>query len=453
MKRLSGVKWLLFLSVLCWVTQANAQHFISIQSADKQAFAIQLNGRNFASSKTGSLRVANLSAGNYNIVVNPTGKKYPPQQFTCVIDKTDMSYTLVNDAKKGWVLNNNKSPEVLLSATYPGSRAPAQNPVQPPSAFAAMLAQVINDPDLLKPTPWVLTTKVETDEKQDMANAMAEAESEDTSSYVSATKGMIKASETEVKGGTEMVFVDFNAEQGDTIHIFIPAMEGDSTAVAETVQQPALNSPAIPTADTTAVMKPHDIAANGNTGRDTTVVKATVKKEEAVAPFDTSANRQFNNPFFKKDNADAQPGAGDVTANTAGVNAGKAGENMHAGTKEGDVEKNVPVQQQTADVAKSTVKTDCKKMLSDNEQEKLKHKIYLETDQDKILSLTRKALDGRCISTAQVKELASFFLSDDSRYSFFYTVYPYVYDFGNFASLKSYMIDAKYKNMFEDMLK
>lgn len=92
-------------------------------------------------------------------------------------------------------------------------------------------------------------------------------------------------------------------------------------------------------------------------------------------------------------------------------------------------------------------------MLSDNEQEKLKHKIYLETDQDKILSLTRKALDGRCISTAQVKELASFFLSDDSRYSFFYTVYPYVYDFGNFASLKSYMIDAKYKNMFEDMLK
>ncbi|HWB26165.1 MAG TPA: DUF4476 domain-containing protein [Chitinophagaceae bacterium] len=454
MKRLIPAGLGVLLSVICLAVKVKAQHFLSVQSGDKQPFAIQVNGNNFTSSKTGSLRIANLSSGNYSLVITPGGKKYPPQNFTCIIEKSDLSYTLVNDGKNGWLLKNTKSPEVIVSSTpvIQPVEVAKNEPKGGPSAsspFAVMLAQVINDPDLLKPTPWVLSTKVGLDESQDMSAAMNEAEQQDTSTYVAATKGVIKASEEPVKGGTEFVFVDFNAEQGDTIHILIPSTgDDDSAAVAQTQQQQAApNGKPAEKADSTVPQPPPVV--NSTTKTDSTA--AIVKKEETAIPFDTSSNRQFTNPFFKKD--DSSPVAATTAANVAANPADDHSAASQKDTTADVIEKKSAAVQPAANAAKPTVKTDCKKMLSDNDEEKLKHKIYLETDQDKILALTRKALDGKCISTAQVKELASFFLSDDARYNFFFTVYPYVYDFGNFSSLEPYMIDHKYKNMFEAMIK
>ena len=145
----------------------------------------------------------------------------------------------------------------------------------------------------------------------------------------------------------------------------------------------------------------------------------------------------MSNPFFNKDGI-AKKNADNTVANT-------------------NVEKPLPAENKDevkpATKPLNAVKQDCKKMLSDNDAEKLKHRIYLEMDDSKVLALTEKALNGKCVSTAQVNEKASLFLSDAARYNFFRTVYPYVYDYGNFGTLENFMIDRKYKGMFQDLLK
>ncbi len=450
MKRELFVRLFVFVFGLIIITQVSAQHFISVQSDDKQPFAIQVNGISFNSTKTGSVRVANLAVGSYNLIITPAGKKYPPQNFTCIIDKSDESYSLQNLGKKGWILKNTKSTEIIASTTIAVPAVAKTEIPAAPNAFAQMLAQVIDDPELLKKTPWVLNTK----EYDASAAAVvpADSQAEDTTAYVPDTKGVIKAVEKPVKEGTELVFVDFNAKGGDTIHVLIPSVGGTgSTATNSTVQSPPVDIihkiPAV-NVDSSGSVQLADSTARQNGVIKTDSVAAVKNKVVPTAQepaFDTSANRKMNNPFFKKDSV-----AGSVTKDPAvAVNADTPLKNDSTVTQP----QNTAVQPVSANTVKAAVKEDCKKMLSDNDAEKLKHKIYLETDEAKIMDITKKALAGKCINTAQVKQLATFFLSDDARYNFFFTVYPFVYDFGNFGSLDTFMIDRKYKNMFHSMLK
>lgn len=476
------------MSIMVLSMQVSAQHFISIQAEDKQPFAIQVNGTKFSSSKTGTLKIGNLSAGNYNLVITPASKKIQPQSFTCTVDKSDLSYTFANQGKKGWALKSTKTTEVIVSSSTTGGPADAGTTAAQSisSPFAQMLAQVIDDPDLLKATPWVLTSQVEGNEDADRATAMEEAIANDTSTYVPETKGVIKAGERPVKEGTEITFVDFNAYNGDTVHIVIPNIDGSTNKdlpSAQAAAPPVSNSTETVKTDSSATPPP--VTKNETAVKDTLetvstpVIKNTIPKadstvlvkkpDEPVPAFDTATNKPYVNPFYEK--KDKSVKTGKAAADTV-----KATVQQDNGQKPAVTEapKTTPVipednAQKTAvtapadngsngisaadNLAKATSKEDCKKMLSDNDEEKLKHKIYLETDHDKILSFTKKALSGKCINTAQVKDLATMFLTDDARYTFFFTVYPFVYDFGNFATLRTYMIDPKYRDMFDAMVK
>lgn len=447
MKRVFLVRLAIFLGMIIFAVRLSAQHFISIQSDNKQPFTIQVNGISFNSTKAGAVRISNLSGGSYNLVISLAGKKYPPQNFTCSIDKSDESYALKNDSKKGWILKNLKSTEVIASSTpqTPADQPVAKNDEQLPpkaSAFAQMLSQVIDDPELLKTTPWILSTKTGEPAAGSVADMTAEEKATDTVAYVPDTKGVIKAVEHTVKDGTELVFVDFNAAGGDTIHIVIPSSENDGandTAAAQ-VQNLVDNSSLVKT-DTTVTQQAINPLADKNPDSTQKADSPTVNTKpadntEQVPAFDTSGNKQMGNPFFKGNTSAKKDDNKVVSNNDTSAQA-----------------ENVKPVQQPVTKAVPAVRQDCKKMLSDNDAEKLKHKIYLETDEDKIMDITSKALSGKCINTAQVKQLASFFLSDEARYKFFRTVYPNVYDSGNFATLESFMIDRKYKSMFHDLIK
>src|SRR6266540_5436522 len=72
---------------------------------------------------------------------------------------------------------------------------------------------------------------------------------------------------------------------------------------------------------------------------------------------------------------------------------------------------------------------------------------------DKMIQTAKKYFQDKCITTEQVKSLGALFLTDDARYSFFDTAYPYVYDVSAFASLENQLIDPYYKKRFKAMLK
>ncbi len=432
MKKIVFVRLFVFMVGVIIATKVSAQHFIVIQSDEKQPFTAQINGISFNSAKNGNLRISDVAAGNYNLIISFTGNKYPPQNFTCTIDKNDETYALRN-LKEGWVLKNIKNNQVIRPSNAL-AQGTTENP-EPPviNVFAQMLAQVVNDPDLLKPTVWVINTHVNILDSNVNENA-ALGQTDDTVPYQPSTAGVIKASETPVKEGTEMVFVDFNSTGGDTIHVIIPSTEnagssGDSSVSPQANKvtgevnnnDTSLSKQTLPVTDT--------VAANMN---NIPIVnkKADVVNNTSLA-VDTPGNKQYSNPFFSQ--ADGSKKSVDNSSVTQDSTS--------------------TIQPLSDNTLKAMVKEDCKKMMTDADQEKLKHRIYLETDVTKAIAQTKKFLDGRCINTAQVKELASFFLSDDDRFNFLQAVYPFVYDYGNFGSLASYMIDNKYKVLFRAMLK
>jgi hypothetical protein len=64
-----------------------------------------------------------------------------------------------------------------------------------------------------------------------------------------------------------------------------------------------------------------------------------------------------------------------------------------------------------------------------------------------------KYLSQKCITTEQVKELGRLFSSDDGRYNLYDALYTHTYDYGNYSSLASQIIDPYYKKRFAALLR
>ena len=69
-----------------------------------------------------------------------------------------------------------------------------------------------------------------------------------------------------------------------------------------------------------------------------------------------------------------------------------------------------------------------------------------------MLSAAKKYVGDRCLSTAQVKELAGLFLNDESRYNLFSQFYTSVFDNGNYNQLATMLFDTYYKNRFDALI-
>jgi hypothetical protein len=418
------------------------------------------------------LRISNLSSGNYKLLINFPGGKYPAQTFNCVVGNGDESYTLKNMGQGGWVLKNIKNNKAVTAVNALWDDEPeGRSAAKQGGAFGEMLAQVADDSDLLKPTVWVYTAKPEAGGDEDSAGT-AQAEPDTAAAY--ATKGVIKVSEEDTANGKAMVFYAFDAKGGDTIHLVVPSAKTagntppDTSLVAknDTSAKAAGNAPVnlvqppAPAADSTATNKQEvakiNIPVQGI--NDDTLLAGRAHKvlNDTAAVFDTSAGKQVTNPFFKR-----QDNTGGVSApannSTAQLQVPPAEPPAPAaGTNKEDTVVAVnsnPAAVDTAAPKVMNVREGCEKQLSDNAFEKLKHKIYLERDERKMADIATKNISGKCISTEQVKSLASFFSSDDSRLNFFKAVYPFVYDYSHFTILESYMIDKNYKEMFRASFK
>ncbi len=137
MKHLLSIILLFFLSSIFFKARAQQQHFIYIQSEDKQPFAIVLDGKVYSSSDYGYVIVPKLTDGDYNFTVSFPMNKYPDQSFKCVINKKDVGYKLENTADKGWALENMQTQKVL-----------AANNTATDNAFTSMLSDVVSDSNL-----------------------------------------------------------------------------------------------------------------------------------------------------------------------------------------------------------------------------------------------------------------------------------------------------------------
>jgi hypothetical protein len=223
-----------------------------------------------------------------------------------------------------------------------------------------------------------------------------------------------------------MVFVD-RSSGVDTINVFIPSNDAENN-VTSTTADSSLNQ-SQPVAETS---NPTTNETNNNTQPENT--NTTTFLNSATENADTTSHA-IENPFYKSNDQ-----------NTAAENTTSTVTPVTENSAEGSVSSNQPK-------ITNSVNDLCIKMISDDELAKMKRKMFVQDNDDKMVQTAIKYLGNKCITTDQVKELGNIFSSDDGRYNLYDALYKSVYDYGNYAKLESQIIDPYYKRRFEAMLK
>lgn len=441
--------------------QSTDNHFIYIQAKNKQPFYVILNKKVYSSSTIGYLIIPKLKNGTYTLKIGFPKQSADESVFKCVVDDADVGYSLQRNDNGNLGLLDLQTQSFIASANNPDNNSSASVAAAPntvteaapatSSAFGDMLSAVANDSTLnQKP----VTEQPKAVMQQDASNAgNVQADSfgsnpqADARTVIAAssqknlkpanisndadqTYGVIKSSENTTDAGQQMTFVLFNSRSTDTVQIVIPQ------AAAQNNNESSMPSTAKPGGDqygdrSLALFKNSDgdtVFSDGNgaagNATDPSSAKRRSKKVHTLdngTPANTDAANNVNNPFYSG-----------TPANNSSDNS-NSGKGMSAD------------QQQTA--------VPCDNPLSDRDLQKAQKKMISKGNDDDMLSVADKAIKGKCVTTQQVKQLGSLFLSDAGRFAIYQDAYPYVSDKDNYVSLQNQLLDTYFKNRFLDMLK
>ncbi len=428
--------------------QAQQNHFVYIQTDNRQPFYVKLDKKIYSSSSSGYLIMGKLVSGVYNFTIGFPKNEFPEQQIDVQLDNNDLGYLLKNFGQNGWGLFNLQSLAVSM-ANQTQKVAPPAKEVKS-DAFSTMLSQVVDDPsvkekDIAKEikkkdanpvvpvTVPIIKGTVAIEKKMPAADTV-KSDSLNTKRIVAIqikgtkinvdTNAIIKNDEGKVlkiKAGNtigsgvqklnlhkdsllSIAYLDTAEGASDTIKIYMdrPLV----TPEAKIIKQDA---PVALTAEVSAVSK-----------------KDTMPKEE----------------FLKMDMADKTVKsliADSAVKSPAADNAGKT-PNADSAIK--------PIMSKSP-----MINSDCKNFAAEDDFLKLRKKMAASESGDGMIAIAKKVFKTRCFTTEQVKNLSVLFLKDADKYNFFDAAYPFVSDSHNYPSLQSQLTDNYYLDRFKAMIR
>jgi Domain of unknown function (DUF4476) len=101
----------------------------------------------------------------------------------------------------------------------------------------------------------------------------------------------------------------------------------------------------------------------------------------------------------------------------------------------------------------TTYQSNCKSLANEDDYKKLRKKMASADSDNEMLSNAYSYFQKKCYTTDQIKTLSYLFLTDEGKYKFFDTAYPYVYDIDNFYKLSQILSEEYYIKRFNVMLK
>lgn len=493
MSRQSIKRVILFLcmAVLVFTTQSKAQdadnnHFIYIQAKAKQPFYVILNKKVYSSSSIGYLIIPKLTDGSYDLRIGFPQAQAPEQNFTCVVKGGDAGYSLEKgeDGKLG--LLNLQSKKFIASSsqtTLEDQYAAAGTKVDEAAdkvadkvadkagetkdqakeagsnAFSEMLSSATGDPTLNTPAkaPKAVlagqaektSTQVEDFGKDPEADSKAIAEaaidenlkpSEDVTSDLSKTFGVIKSGQEHSRKGTAMTFVMFNSRSTDTVKILVPHSETTEAEDKTTGVAP------------TPISKKESLALFANTEEDS----FNVDSQDALA------ERRKERKKKREEKKFVDLGNSDQARDTQGEDVKGAVDNPFYNKSAGDADeeqgttrkKRQQAETQQADQEVTAAQAQAVQCdpLTDKNFQKMQKKMIARNNDNDMIAIVDKYIDGKCLTTSQVKTLGGLFLSDAGRYALYHDTYSHVTDKQNFPSLESQLLDNYFKKRFKQIL-
>jgi hypothetical protein len=99
------------------------------------------------------------------------------------------------------------------------------------------------------------------------------------------------------------------------------------------------------------------------------------------------------------------------------------------------------------------VNSDCQVYAGENDVDKLRVKMLTQAGDDEKLIVARKVLKQRCFTTRHIKALSEIFSTDEGKYRWFDTAYPFVSDPSNFEKAGTVLKDEYFINRFKAMIR
>lgn len=462
---------LLFL-IICLIGNysASAQskddnHFIYIQAKNKKPFYVILNRKVFSSSSIGYLIIPKLQDGKYDLRIGFPKQDAPEQNYSCTISGSDIGFSLQKDNEGDLGLLNLQSKTFLASKgsttledQYAAGNTPEKaavnnrenivktKPVKASpdnAAFGQMLSGAINDPTLNKQAENTQTENTQTTtlpkesqkatapvvvaevNNQAQANVATDAAQGNVSASDlqddSQTYGVIKSNEQMTNQGTQMTFVLFNSHSTDTVSVLIPqsVRPDKQVGASETVATPSKKS-----------FNDNSLALFSNTNGMAVEEQDVPVKKRKKKFVDISSNQSADNS-----NAGSAKTVDNPFYNQS------ASKTDTASVEEANTPNNV------------ATTSSCDNPLSDKDFSRMQKKMVAKSNDDEMIAIVDKYINGKCITTQQVKQLGGLFLSDAGRFALFQDAYAHVSDKDNYASLQGQLLDQYFKNRFLKMLK
>jgi len=376
---------------------AQQNHFIYLQTENKQSFYVKLDKKILSSSISGYLIIPKLQEGKYELTIGFPKNEWTEQNVTCSVNKKDAGYLLKNFGDKGWGLFNIQTMEVIMAAVKAAENKSVEESIKN-DVFSNTLSNVVNDPSIAKKTedkPVI---------KEEVKPVIEIAKKEE---LINLPEQITKLFSITTANGTEMIYVDIANGQTDTIMVFIPAEKSNELAQPhKKVEEQLIELPK----------------------------KEDVKNDEIKKVDAKFIDIELPNPTAKMDTGSKQP------------------VQEIAKEKETDV---VQIPEKVKDnVSKPIIlNSDCKNLATENDFLKLRKKMVTENSDEDMVNTAKKVFRSRCFTTEQIKNLSVLFLKDEGKYKFFDVAYAFVSDSYNFQTLETQLSDNYFITRFKAMMK
>ncbi len=465
---------LFFILAVSFFAEAQQVHFVYLQTENAQPFYIKLDNKVTSSSSLGYLILPKLADGAYKISIGFPKKEFPEESFEIVVDKDNKGFLLKNFGEKGWGLFNLQSFALVMGNNATAAPATANKLQDDP--FSKMLAKVVKDSSILEKN---IVHEATPDQQPAVADTVA-INRNDTSTKTTEIRGIDTSAmhnETEIKSidttasipdaatsankdsakvslsvvtqilrdknadGVEMVYIDKDENNRDTVRIFIPV---DKTGAIDNTPAKVANAnndsgivkkehvDDMPVPDMAAKMEADSVLqqnsdSSKSISKDLSKAANKTKSKDSVAP-------SINND--KKDSASTNL----KPIETIDITGDEI-------KRQSDAEKEFPKVVQS-----SSTNSDCHAFASNDDFMKLRTKMAAENNNDDMIKAAKKIFRSECFSTEQIKNLSLLLLNDQGKYQFFDAAYPFTSDSSQYHILQSQLKDPYYVNRFKALI-
>jgi hypothetical protein len=142
------IRLIILLILLGSTLHAQKNHFIAIQSQNKEPFYAKVNGNTLQSTATGHLIISKLIDSNYFITIGFSKNAEGEKSFSIPVTK-DIGFILRMGKDKGLILLNSQTAQIIIPAKQEQNnfiiKDSSRLGAKKDNGFARLMSQVVND--------------------------------------------------------------------------------------------------------------------------------------------------------------------------------------------------------------------------------------------------------------------------------------------------------------------